>query len=214
MPAHRCNTPEHNLDPNQHPGAQQARSQSLGILNPEIATLREYHRPYADQSHSTNDTETSPLQTYYRDHYHRSSATRLLGTPSSNQLHPEDKPHPATPTIIKKDPRHPATHVGTKAGPLEDPTPPASHTNKRSKPRPPRTHVRDPEVHPLVPAQYTSPPQTGENPYTLGPRPQESNSTTPPKSATELSRKTPNTPAEPWNSSYGTPPCPNNPRAS
>ncbi|KAG5723905.1 hypothetical protein E4T56_gene9790 [Termitomyces sp. T112] len=39
---------------------------------------------------------------------------------------------------------------------------------------------------------------TEENPYTLGPRPQESNPATPPKNATELRRKTPNTPAKPW----------------
>ncbi|KAG5727076.1 hypothetical protein E4T56_gene20315 [Termitomyces sp. T112] len=194
--------------------------------NPRAAPAQKKHPPIQLQQTSklegvseihktplTDDTETSPLQTYYRDHYPGSSATRPLGTPSSDQLRPEDKPHPTTPTIIKKDPRHPATCIGTKAGLQEDPAPPASH-NRRSKPRPPRTHVGDPEVHPLEPAQHTSLLQTGENPYTLGPRPWESNPATPPKSATELCRKTPNTPAEPWNSFYGTPPHPDNPRAS
>ncbi|KAG5348937.1 hypothetical protein C0989_007087 [Termitomyces sp. Mn162] len=138
----------------------------------------------------------------------------LLGTPSSDQLRPEDKPHPTTPTIVKKDPRHPATHISTKAGLPEDPTPPASHTNKRPKPQPPQTHVEDPEVHPLELAQHTSLPQTEENPYTLGLRLRESNPAMPPTNATELCRKTPNTPAKPWNSSYGTLPCPDNPGAS
>ncbi|KAG5331693.1 hypothetical protein C0989_007446, partial [Termitomyces sp. Mn162] len=146
--------------------------------------------------------------------YPGSSAAKPLGTPSSDQLCPEDKPHPATPTIVKKDPRHPATCVSTKARPLEDPAPPASCTNKGPKPRPPQTHIKDLEVHPLEPAQHTSPLQTEENPYTLSPRPRESNLATLPKNAMELRRKNPNTPAKPWNSSYGTPPRPNNPRAS
>ncbi|KAG5348821.1 hypothetical protein C0989_007939, partial [Termitomyces sp. Mn162] len=146
--------------------------------------------------------------------YPGGSAAKPLGTPSSDQLHPKDKPHPTTPTIVKKDPCHSATCIGTKAGPLEDPAPPTSHTNKRPKPQPPRTHLKDPEVHPLEPAQHTSPLQTEENPYTLGPRPQESNPATLPTNATELCRKTTNTPAKPWNSSYGALPCPDNPGAS
>ncbi|KAG5348807.1 hypothetical protein C0989_008019 [Termitomyces sp. Mn162] len=149
-----------------------------------------------------------------RPPYPRGSAAKLLGTPSSDQLHPEDKPHPTTPTIVKKDPRHPTTHVSTKARLPEDPTPPASRTNKRPKPRPPRTHIEDLEVHPLEPAEHMSPLQTEENPYTLGPRLQGSNPATLPTNTTELRRKTPNTPAKPWNSSYGAPPCPDNPGAS
>ncbi|KAG5730013.1 hypothetical protein E4T56_gene20198 [Termitomyces sp. T112] len=119
-----------------------------------------------------------------------------------------------TPPPPPSSKRTPATCVGTKAGPPEDPAPPASRTNKRPKPRPPQTHVEDPEVHPLEPAQHTSPPQTENNPYTLGPRPRESNPAMPPTNAMELRRKTPNTPAKPWNSSYGALPRPDNPGAS
>ncbi|KAG5722137.1 hypothetical protein E4T56_gene7029 [Termitomyces sp. T112] len=162
----------------------------------------------------TDGTEDGPCKLTTGTTLPRGSAAKLLGTPSSDGLRPKDKPCPATPTIVKKDPCHPATCIGIKAGPLEDPAPPTSHTNKKLKLRPPQTHVKDLEVHPLEPAQHTSPLQTEENPYTLGPRPRESNPATPPKNATELCRKTSNIPTEPWNSSYSALLRPDNPGAN
>ncbi|KAG5723256.1 hypothetical protein E4T56_gene251 [Termitomyces sp. T112] len=165
---------------------------------PQIIETTSGIRCHMPQSHPQSPSPTTvpllslnakSLTLWSTPKHHLSTPTHKRNTPehdfdqdqhSRAQQSPIDKPHPATPTTIKKDPRHSATHVGIKAGPPEDLCPPTSHTNKRLKPRPPQTHVKDLDVHPPEPAQCTSLPQTEEKPLHSGseaPRIKPSNAT-------------------------------------